>query len=129
MKNKIYCESCGEMFEAGEVDGIIEQEMDGFEDRYACCPMCGSTEIYDADTCEVCGEAMPPVSLRKYGVADCCDECAKVFVDELAELLAAHYSEKEQGYVASVLSYNMDEVEKRMDEIRAKKKLEERRAS
>ena len=128
LKGQIYCESCGEMFEASELDSIHEYHGEDYEE-FPCCPMCGGTELSSAEECEMCHMPMPPFESRgKNRVFDCCDDCASDLMDELAELLEAHYGHGEQSVVADILTNNMDEIEKRMDAIRAKKK-KERRAS
>lgn len=62
-----YCEDCDEIF--SEESAGTKSVYDGYgELDYYACPTCGSTELADADTCEVCGRPIPPDK-------HICDEC------------------------------------------------------
>lgn len=55
---KYVCKECGEVFEEWEADGCYE-DIESFEGitHYALtcrCPYCGSDEIVEGDTCELC---------------------------------------------------------------------------
>lgn len=47
------CTDCGHIFETGEE---VIKTFDG--EDWACCPLCGSTEIVDGVHCEECGKVM-----------------------------------------------------------------------
>lgn len=54
-----YCEYCEEIF--SEENAGTKSVYDGYgELDYYACPSCGSTELADADICEVCGRPIPP---------------------------------------------------------------------
>jgi NAD-dependent SIR2 family protein deacetylase len=65
-----YCEDCDELF--SEEAAGTKSVYDGYgELDYYACPNCGSTELCDADYCEICGEPMAPTS------ADVCNDCTE----------------------------------------------------
>ena len=62
-----YCEDCDEIFSEDRAGAKRTEWGYGDKEVYAC-PTCGSTELADADTCEVCGRPIPPDK-------HICDEC------------------------------------------------------
>ena len=86
----MFCENCHTA--VSEDDVIIKSECLGechgvpAWNYYDTCPHCGSDEIYEAQTCPVCGEAYG-------GVEDLCDNCleyiAASFTDYIRNLQLA----------------------------------------
>lgn len=64
-----FCEYCEEIF--AEDDAKIVTEFDGYgTHNIIACPSCRSTDITDADACEICGAPVPPDE-------DMCPDCAE----------------------------------------------------
>lgn len=70
VKQYFYCDYCDEIFSEDNAGTKRAEWGYGDKEVYAC-PSCGSTELCDADYCEICGEPMAPTS------ADVCDDCVE----------------------------------------------------
>ena len=67
---KYYCYDCGSLIDEDELLTKTEEYNRGEFVDYAVCPYCGSEEVDEAKTCELCGEAFSPDKLGDY-----CEDC------------------------------------------------------
>ena len=66
---KYYCYDCGSLIDEDELHTRTVEYSHGELVDEAICPYCGSDEVDEAETCALCGEAMP----EKLG--ECCEDC------------------------------------------------------
>ena len=67
---KYYCTDCQSIIDEDELLTRTEDYGEGNYVDFAVCPYCGSDEVDEAKTCELCGEAFNPDELGNF-----CDEC------------------------------------------------------
>ena len=78
----MYCTDCGEFFEECDASIVYEHhsELNGMggitTEKFMACPYCGSTDIEEANECEICGHPT-----RKHY----CKECVSDFFADLDE--------------------------------------------
>lgn len=80
----MWCTDCEEFFaeDEGGTTKEYHNEIDGdFYEEFITCPCCGSTDIEEAHTCEVCGEPTRETSI--------CDNCKMEFLADLNEFFKA----------------------------------------
>lgn len=75
MKKYYYCEDCDEIF-AEDNAGAKRTEWGYGDKEFYSCPTCGSIDLLDADKCVICGEPIPPDSVK------ICTECAETLHKE-----------------------------------------------
>jgi len=88
MMRYFYCGYCGELFRE---DAASEKVREDGRTYYAC-PNCGDLEIYDADSCKICGEPIRPG-------ADYCRECRydvkKIWERAVCEVMSIRVEHRE----------------------------------
>lgn len=67
------CENCGETFPPEDVAYHTESHgfTDGLVEKFACCPFCGSSDVLDTETCDICGKEFPDGEIESGYCLDC----------------------------------------------------------
>ena len=68
----MYCNDCNELFLDSEAESrptVLEDGKPPWE-RVMLCPFCGSEDLDEADSCERCGEPIPPGE----HLCECCED-------------------------------------------------------
>lgn len=67
------CENCGETFAPEDVVYHTEKHgfADGFAEKFACCPFCGSSDLIETEACDVCGKKFPDGDIESGYCLDC----------------------------------------------------------
>lgn len=105
MSTYFHCEDCNNIFAEGDARVLITTDGYGTAEVYAC-PECRSTEIAEAERCQICGTVIAP---GKTYCAACSEKFRKVWSDWVGkvmherllngEVLSADYLECEAALV------------------------------
>lgn len=96
----LICGNCGHAFETALQAHEPHPELDGCPSEIFCvCPRCGSGDIENARTCDICGEWYPVDALPSYGL---CRKCLNASDERFKRLLSENFTAGEIEYLNDV---------------------------